>query len=469
MANVLVIDDEQMIRRAFAEFLTDEGHVPFLAEDAASGLLLVREVCPAVVFLDYRLPDRDGLSVLEEISAIAPGVAVIFMTAFGAMDVVIKAMQAGAYEYLTKPLALERVRPLIAEVVAGLRQKQESVVAVGTPPITPPGQMVGRSLAMQEIFKKIGILTMREVTVLVTGESGVGKELVARAIHQNSPRKEQPFVAVNCGALPENLLESELFGHEKGAFTGADSQKKGKFEAAANGSLFLDEIGELPTLMQVKLLRVLQEGSFYRVGGIEPVHTNARILAATNRDLAREIAAGRFRQDLFYRLNLVHIHIPPLRERPEDIRELVGHFIGKANQELGRQIRGVSPTAMESIVSHSWPGNVRELENQLKQAMVLAREDILEEGAFSFDTKKDSMSLFQNYETVLAGAVGQAFAALSSESGPQNDMMHRIVRLVEQVLIREALALYEGNQVRAAQHLGLHRTTLRSKIKEYGL
>lgn len=469
MANILVIDDEQMIRRAFAEFLSDEGHASFLAEDAASGVRLLQEVAPDIVFLDYRLPDRDGLSVLEEISSIAPHAAVIFMTAFGAMDVVIKAMQAGAYEYLTKPLALEQVRSLIAEVVAAQRQRQEAGAEAVPSSVAPPGQMVGSSPVMQEIYKKIGILTMREVTVLITGASGVGKELVASAIHQNSPRRDKPFVAVNCGALPEALLESELFGHEKGAFTGADAKKTGKFEAAANGTIFLDEIGELPTLMQVKLLRVLQEKNFYRVGGIEPVMTNARVLAATNRDLAHEIAEGRFRQDLFYRLNLVHIHIPPLRERPEDIRELVGHFIATANRELGRQVRGVSPAAMEQIVAYPWPGNVRELENQLKQAMVLSREDILDEWAFSFQSNQGAISHDTQHETVLADAVRGAFAALSHDNVSQGDAMQRVIRLVERVLIAEALRLHEGNQVKAAQHLGLHRTTLRTKIKEYGL
>jgi len=469
MAKILVIDDEQMIRLAFAEFLADDGHTPFLAEDAASGLRMAQEVSPDMIFLDYRLPDRDGLSVLAEISVMVPGVAVVFMTAFGAMDVVIKAMQAGAYEYLTKPLALEQVRGLIAEVVASRCHHRDSEGESAPTALAPPGQMVGSSPAMQEIYKKIGILTVREVTVLITGESGVGKELVARAIHQNSPRRELPFVAVNCGALPEALLESELFGHERGAFTGADARKMGKFEAAGNGTIFLDEIGELPTPMQVKLLRVLQGESFYRVGGNEPIMAQARVLAATNRDLVCEIAEGRFRQDLYYRLNLVHIHIPPLRERPDDIRELVAHFMAKVNRELGRQVRGVSPAAMERIMSYAWPGNVRELENQLKQAVILAREDMLEESAFSFQSVYSAALPDGDSKMALRDAVRAFFAAMSRDGVSRGDVMPQTVSLVEEVLLREALALHEGNQVKAAQHLGLHRTTLRSKIKEYGI
>jgi len=469
MANILVIDDEQMIRRAFAEFLTDEGHVPFQAEDAASGLHLVREVQPAIVFLDYRLPDRDGLSVLEEITSLAPQTAVIFMTAFGAMDVVIRAMQAGAYEYLTKPLALEQVRSLISDVLAGQEQRQKSGSETTPPAVAPPGQMVGNSAAMQEIYKKIGILTMREVSVLITGESGVGKELVAKAIHQNSPRRDQPFVEVNCGALPETLLESELFGHERGAFTGAEAKKTGKFEAAAMGTIFLDEIGELPTVMQVKLLRVLQEQNFHRVGGIESVRTNARVLAATNRDLTREIADGRFRQDLFYRLNLVHIHIPPLRERPDDIHELVSHFIAKTNRELGLQVRGVTESARARLLAYAWPGNVRELENQIKQAMVLTREDLLDDSLFFLPTTSSQVSMDGDHESALVEALQAFFVKRTRQNGAGGEVMGHIVSLVERVLIQEALALHEGNQVKAAQLLGLHRTTLRSKMKEYGL
>ena len=469
MTRILVVDDEEMIRFAFEQFLKDEGHTPVLARDAVAALEQVKAHAPEIAFLDYRLPGADGLRVLDDLKRLAPDMAVVFMTAFGTMEVVIKAMQRGAYEYVTKPLDLDRIRTLINRILEGRR----SLAALPENEAAPdregtPEQMVGKGPAMQEVFKMIGLLTTQEVTVLITGESGVGKELVARAIHDNSPRRKLPFVAVNCGAMPENLLEAEMFGYEKGAFTGAESRKPGKFEVAGGGSIFLDEIGELQPVLQVKLLRVLQERSFERIGGNTPIPTDARVIAATNKDLYQEVVLGRFRKDLFYRLYLVHIEIPPLRERPEDIPLLVEHFIRKANLELGRQVRDVTPEALARLVAYPWPGNVRELENQIKQAMVVSREDVLPEYLFPLDLARPAKGEAKVEEQLMRSAVAvmkEALGALES-STPVYD---HVIGIVEKALIAEALERTDGNQLQAAQLLGLNRSTLRKKRRDYAM
>ncbi|MFZ5764436.1 MAG: sigma-54-dependent transcriptional regulator [Thermodesulfobacteriota bacterium] len=464
MSTILVIDDEEMIRRAFTEFLKDEGHIALLAADGEAALALLERQRPDIVFLDYRLASRDGLDLLPEIRQRLPSAAVIFMTAFGTMEVTIRAMQLGAYEYLTKPFDLARVRTLINRILAG----RQSLAALGDepPPALSLDRMVGRSAAMQEIYKMIGLLTTQDVTVLITGESGVGKELVARAIHDNSARREAPFVAVNCGAMPENLLESELFGHEAGAFTGAVARRAGRFEAAGRGTIFLDEIGELQPALQVKLLRVLQEKSFERVGGNSPVPMAARIMAATNKDLHAEMVAGRFRTDLFYRLYLVHLTIPPLRQRREDIPLLVEHFISRFNREQGRAVRGVAASVMRTLLDAAWPGNVRELENAIRRAMVLCRDDILLPEFFELADRAEPVA---GDAAPLAAAAQQTFAALLATKERPPQLMEHLVAIVEKTVLAAALAACNGNQVHAAQLLGLHRSTLRKKMGDYGL
>jgi two-component system nitrogen regulation response regulator GlnG len=469
MAKILVVDDEEMIRFAFEQFLNDEGHTPVLAKDAETALEQIEAHRPEIAFLDYRLPGDDGLVVLNSMKQLAPNMAVVFMTAFGTMDVVIRAMQLGAYEYVTKPLDLERVRTLINRILEGKRSLAALKENGETPGFEAPlDRMVGKGAAMQEVFKMIGLLTTQDVTVLVTGESGVGKELVARAIHENSPRQKHPYVAVNCGAMPENLLEAEMFGYEKGAFTGAESRKPGKFEVAEGGSIFLDEIGELQPALQVKLLRVLQERSFDRIGGNTPIHTDARIIAATNKDLYQEVALGRFRKDLFYRLYLVHIEIPPLRERADDIPLLVEHFIRKANLELGRRVRDVTEEAMKRLMTYQWPGNVRELENQIKQAMVVSREDVLPEYLFPLDLNRAAPS-GATTEDQLSRASVEAMVEALAVPGLHAPVYDRVIGIVEKALIREALQRTDGNQVHAAELLGLNRSTLRKKRREYAI
>jgi nitrogen regulation protein NR(I) len=466
---ILVVDDEDMIRFAFEEFLKDEGYVPLLAGEADAALKLIKRHNPEIVFLDYRLPDRDGLELLEEIREIYPKIAVVLMTAFGAMDVAIKAMQLGAYEYLTKPLDLEKIQILIKRIIEGKKPIAAPAAEEGkTLPEVSTDQIIGKGPAMQEVFKMIGLLTTQEVTVLITGESGVGKELVASAIHENSSRRKNTFVAVNCGAMPENLLEAEMFGYEQGAFTGAESRKLGKFEVASAGTIFLDEIGELQLPLQVKLLRVLQERTFERIGGNNPIHTDARIIAATNKDLYKEVLLGRFRKDLFYRIHLINIHLPPLRERREDIPLLIEHFIRKINSELEREVKGITDNAIKGLIEYSWPGNVRELENQIKRAMVISRENILSEYLFEIDSAK--IPVFdESSGDRLQRATREHLAEVLVTAEPSQSIFEKVIRSVEKTLIQEALSRTEGNQVQAAQLLGMHRSTLRKKRKNYGI
>ncbi|SPD75385.1 Nitrogen regulation protein NR(I) [uncultured Desulfobacterium sp.] len=468
MNKILVIDDEQMIRFAFEQFLKDEGHMPLLAQDADVGLDLIHNDQPDIVFLDYRLgAGKDGLDLLKELRKDAPAIPVVFMTAFGAMDVAIKAMQLGAYEYLTKPIDLDKVRQLIQRILAGKRSiEMAETNASSRDYILTSGQMVGKGPAMQDIFKMIGLLTTQNITVLITGESGVGKELVARAIHDNSPKSNKPFVAVNCGAMPENLLEAEMFGYEKGAFTGADTQRQGKFEVADGGTIFLDEIGDLQFSLQVKLLRVLQERTFERIGGNKSVQTEARIIAATNKNLQEEVSTGRFRRDLFYRLHLIHVHLPPLRERREDVPELIRYFISKSNMDMAKHVKGVTEDAMKHLIAYDWPGNVRELENQIKRAMILSRDDVLAEHLFDLRADVDrpvDMTSLQRLE----GITRLFFTDFLTSPSIGVSIFDQAVGAVEKTLIHEALRQTRGNQMHAAQLLGIHRSTLRKKIKDY--
>ena len=469
MTRILVVDDEEMIRIAFETFLKDEGYVSLSTGDADSAMVQIKEHRPDIVFLDYRLPGRDGLDLLKEIRSAEPDAAVVFMTAFGAMDVAIKAMQLGAYEYLGKPLDLKKVHAIIKRILQG--KKDLELTEKDVTPANPAalGQIIGNSPAMQEVFKMIGLLTTQDVTVLITGESGVGKEMVARAIHENSPRKHKPFVAVNCGAMPENLLEAEMFGYEKGAFTSAENRKPGKFEIAGGGTIFLDEIGEMQFSLQVKLLRVLQEKVFERIGGNTPIQADARIIAATNKDLFKEVVAGRFRKDLFYRIHLINVHLPPLRERREDIGLLVDHFIQKGSVDLGRTIRGVTREAMERLAGYDWPGNVRELENQIKRAMVISRENVLPEYAFELNLDYPQGTTDDSAIQRLDMAVRNQFEMLLKSKESDQAIFGDVIGSVEKILIKEALDRTNHNQAHAAQLLGLHRSTLRKKCKDHDI
>ncbi len=475
MARILIVDDEEKICFAFEQFLKDKEHTPFVASNGADALKIVEKKKPHIVFLDIRLPGMSGLSVLDKIKKTCPESMVVIMTAYGTMDTAIQAMRKGAYEYVTKPIDLDKVNDLIKRM---LRSKEVSPLFCADnhdqmiDPMIDPGSttLIGRSRALEDIYKMIGLLTTNDVPVLIEGESGVGKELAAQAIHFKSERKKFPFVAINCGAMPETLLETELFGHEKGAFTGADTQKTGKFEYAGKGTIFLDEIGDLKFPLQIKLLRVLQEKELVRVGGLEPVPVRARVITATNKTLAQEVESGNFRSDLYYRLQLISLKIPPLRERKEDIPELVEYFIHKSNMELGKKIRGVEKSAMDKLLAYDWPGNVRELENVIKRATILTRGQTL--GIHRLDSFKpeDTKSNGSYAEALVEKTVKKWFSRKGSSTffGP-GQIYRNIIASVEKTLIKEALESCENNQVKASELLGMNRTTLRNKMAEYGL
>ena len=369
MATLLVIDDEESVRYSFRRVFGAEGVHVLTAATAAEGLALFRDQSPDAVLLDLQLPDRNGLEVFREIHARDPRRPVVFITAHGTAETAIEAMKGGAFDYLVKPVDLERVSQVLDRAFEAARLM--SVPAV-LPADDRADRIVGRSPVMQEMCKAVGRLAPQDVNVLILGESGTGKELVARALYQHSKRAGRPFLAINCAAIPETLLESELFGHEKGAFTGADRRRVGKFEQCDGGTLFLDEIGDMAPALQAKMLRVLQDQHFERVGGHEMVQTDVRVLTATNQDLLKLAGEGRFRKDLYYRLSAVSVRVPPLRERLEDVSELAHFFLFRFDRELNLDLRGFAPEALEVLQSYSWPGNVRELQGVVKQAMLNA-------------------------------------------------------------------------------------------------
>ena len=469
MKTVLVIDDEEKATWAFEQFLEDAGYRPLIAGSAEQGVDMVRNELPDIVICDIRLPGMSGLDALREIREIHPPAAVIVMTAWGTAQTAIEAIQHGAFDYLTKPLDLARLRALLSRVEASQSAASQAPEADSDPTAEPPGasELVGESPAMQEVYKLIGMLTMNRVTVLIEGESGTGKEVVARAIHRNSPARDKPFMAVNCGALAESLLETELFGHERGAFTNAVKETHGKIEAAQDGTLLLDEIGATTPALQVRLLRGLQEREYQRVGGTKTLAVRARIIAATNISLEKAVADGRFREDLYYRLKVVSINLPPLRERRGDIPLLIEHFRGRIARELDHPIPPLDEAAMAALGSYPWPGNVRELENAVRRAAIYSRGDIILTEHLpphilvprTPTHAGDSVSATQ-----LAAAI-QSLAALSATG----QVVPEVQTVVDRTLVELALERTHGNQVHAAQWLGISRTTLRRRIDDLGL
>jgi DNA-binding NtrC family response regulator len=437
---VLIIDDDATARRTLERFLTREGFSVTTAADGNQGLLAAQVDQPDVILSDIYMPGLSGLELQAKVQEFAPHVAVLLMTGQDDMPTTVRAMQQGAYDYLTKPIDLERLKKilnrlletqLLSEQIKLQKETEAEVYKL-------ENILVGRSQQMLEIYKTIGSVTRSRVTVLIEGESGTGKELIARAIHFNSPWKDEPFIAVNCTALAETLLESELFGHMKGSFTGATNDKRGKFELARNGTIFLDEIGEISQTLQVKLLRVLQEREFERVGGEKTLPMNARIIAATNRDLKKEVREGRFREDLYYRLNVVSIKAPPLRERKEDIPILVTNLLKRINEELHTKVFKVSAHAMDLIQKHDWSGNVRELENVLTRAVVLSKSDVLEESVLPIG--QDRAPATNHYE------------------------WNRSLSEVEHEHIMHVLEGVHGNRTEAARILGISKPTLYAKL-----
>jgi len=468
MAHLLLIDDDpglipEQVRQAF---LAPRYRVE-VAGTGAEGLERVRAEPPDVILLDLRLPDQSGLEVYQGIRRIDARIPVIFVTMAKTADVAIEAMKQGAYDYLFKPLDLHQLRRVVGEALeVAQRMRQPAVLAETAPDPDVDGAIIGSCPAMREAYKAIGRVAAQNVPVLITGESGTGKELVARAIYQHSPRAKAPFLALNCAAIPENLLESELFGHEKGAFTGADRRRIGKFEQVSGGTLFLDEIGDMPLASQAKILRLLQDQSFERVGGNETVRTDVRLIAATHRDLKAWSAEEKFRPDLFHRLSVFTIHMPPLRERGDDVPLLAGHYLRRFSRELGREVQEIAPEALERLRGYSWPGNIRELQSVLKQALLRASGAILLP-AFLPDLSGQPSELAADSPPGEDLGLG---AYIRQRLGPDVDDLYADVhRQVDRLLLPLVLEYTGGNQHQAARLLGIARQTLRLKLRDLGL
>ncbi|HZU83812.1 MAG TPA: sigma-54 dependent transcriptional regulator [Polyangiaceae bacterium] len=449
MRRVLVVDDEENIRLVLRTLLKKHGYEVEVADSGEAALASLDSFDPDVILTDVRMPRMGGLDLLGALKAKQHPATVIVMSAYGNVDLAIEAMKAGAYDYVSKPFKPD-------EIVLALRKAEERETLrrenrALKEQIQKDSQfesILAKSREMLEIFRTITKIADFKTTVLVTGESGTGKELVARAIHARSSRRGAPFVAINCGAIPENLLESELFGHRKGAFTDATSDRRGLFEEASGGTLFLDEIGELPVNLQVKLLRALQEESIRRLGDTKDVKVDVRIIAATHRDLTADVKAGRFREDLLYRINVLPIHVPPLRSRREDVNLLIDHFIARNNVRLGTNIRGVSSEARKLLLEYAWPGNVRELENTVERAMVLADGDVLQVGD-------------------LPERVREALDPVQVQLASGELSIKKTTATIELILIRRALQKTKGNRTRAADLLEISHRALLYKIKDY--
>jgi DNA-binding NtrC family response regulator len=454
--HVLVVDDDPALREILREALVRESYTVSTAEDGTAAIQAVKESVVHIVITDYQLPDIDGLEVIDRLSKLDAKIIPIVMTGFGTIETAVRAMKSGAFDFITKPFDLETVAVVVRKAAEFHRLRQENhLLRRAVRDQYRLEQLVGVSEPMQQVLEFVQKVADSESTVMIQGESGTGKELVARMLHFNSLRRDRPLVPVNCGAIPENLLESELFGHEKGAFTGATHARMGRFELAHGGTIFLDEIGELSLPLQVKLLRVLQEREFERVGGNRTIHVDVRIIAATNQDLETMVEERRFRQDLFYRLNVIPIVIPPLRERRTDIPLLIDHFLTRFNQSKHTEVVGLDDEALRLLTEYDWPGNIRELENMMERLVVLKKQGIL--SSEDLPQKISRRSIIPELK--------EQFIRLS-EDGIH---LSREVEQYEKHLIMEALKKANGVTARAAQLLHLNRTTLVEKLKRKGV
>ena len=468
MSTILIVDDDDQLRKSFHKLLTEEGYQVQSAASGEAGLDLLSETVPDLVIVDHRLPGMSGLETFQRIHKREPKLPVIVMTAYGTTETAIEATKLGAYDYILKPFDIPETLTVIRQAIEAGRFMRSPVELDASPGESVQEAIIGRSAPMQEVYKAVGRVAPTEATILIRGESGTGKELVARAVYQHSSRADKPFLVINCVAIPETLLESELFGYEKGAFTGASHRRVGKIEQANGGTVFLDEIGDMPLSLQAKILRLLQEKSIEHLGGRDTIPVDVRIIAATNRDLEAAIEQGRFREDLYYRLKVVTIWLPPLRQRSEDILLLAEHFLARYCREVGTENRGLSQKAMEKLKQYRWPGNVRELSNTLQKAVIFNRSGRI-----------GSREIIQ---AVGEEAEEEAHAFAAGEAALREWIRDRIkgddraenrfdacIDYISSLLISEALNMTGGNRSQAAKLLGMSRPTLHSKIDKYGL
>jgi two-component system response regulator AtoC len=480
---VLIADDELNMRRVLEAILRREGYNVITAANGVEALSgMSRNV--HTVITDLKMPGLDGMGLLKKLSADYPDVPVVMITAHGSVENAVEAVKLGAFDYVEKPFEQEQIRQIVSKAMNTYALARRDAT-----PEVPAGRgrfrLIGQSGAIRQIFVAVEKVADTPSTVLITGESGTGKELIARALHENSSRHSGPFIKINCAAIPKTLMESELFGYDKGAFTGAVGAKPGRFELAHGGTLFLDEIGEIPIDMQVKLLRVLQESEFERVGGIKTIKVDVRLVAATNRDLAQEVAIGGFREDLYYRLNVVPLHLPPLRERREDIPFLASHFIAKFNDRLKKQVTGIAPEAVQRLVVYNWPGNIRELENMMERTILFCEgpeirledlpPELLHLGPSPSSLPAEDSARVTGSQTTLgspaaaAAAVTPAVAATPVSASSLKEAVRAETERVERELIQRALDETGGNVTQAARKLKISRKSLQTKMKEFGL
>jgi nitrogen regulation protein NR(I) len=470
MERIVIVDDDLSLCHFLTKALSQKGYQVIPCHNGREALDVVGGQETDLILLDNKLADRNGLDILKEIKRDHPKVSVIIMTAFGTTGTAIEAMRLGAFDYVLKPFELDEISELIAK---GLDAHKLMNRAVAIPALSEykedSDQIIGKSKVMQEVYKLIGQVAESDVTVLIRGESGTGKELVARAIYQHSRRKDCPFLAINCAAIPETLLESELVGYEKGAFTGANKRRIGKFEQCDKGTILLDEIGDMSLSTQAKILRVLQEGEFERIGGNQTIKVDVRVLTSTNRKLEELIKEGKFREDLYYRLKIMSITLPPLREHKEDIKELTEYFFHLYNRQLGTKVSHIDPSVFEKLVSYSWPGNVRQLANTINRSLILCKGEVMTEREIGFDIEEEGTS-FANEEEVEKNLSKMLDPLLTDifhfwRTGLHSNLLEKI----EKFIIRKALIKTNGNQVQAAKLLGISRNTLRHRIEKYRL
>lgn len=475
MEKILIVDDDEGLIHFLHRFFVKQGYKVQSCSNGQSALELIAAEQFDLILLDYKMPGLNGLDTLREVRRTQVKTPVIIMTAYGTTDTAIEAMKLGAYDYLPKPFDRQELQRIAADALEVNRVMKEMVTFPGylSRPSPPPRGMVkivGTHRRMQEVYKLIGQIAGKDVTVLITGESGTGKELVARAIYHHSNRKDKPFLAINCAAIPETLFESELFGYERGAFTGAERTQIGKFERCHEGTLFFDEIADMPLSTQAKVLRVLQYGEFERLGGKENIRVEVRIIAATNKNLEKEVERARFREDLYWRLKVISIDLPPLRERPQDIPPLVEYFVSRFSEEYQTPIRYVAEAAMQKLKSHSWPGNVRELENCIRRAVLLSLGDVILEDHLRLEADEHALAQCGSEEQLMANIERKLAELIPDILRLAGEKTHaNVIEMVEKALIARILEQCGFNQVKAARMLGTSRNTLRHRMKKFHL